>query len=274
MATRTIVTSQPDVACDVCARRLLRGEQSDVFLAAGRRRVVCELCAPRAVHEGWLRETDGGSVSLPELSPRRGRSLFGRLRQVGRPAAGAGELPDASDPYPGAPDAYAEPQPYDFLDAGYGAGVAAPVPAAPRTDGEQPPAHGTADAELLEHEQGTALDPAEGSADEAPLRAPAAALERAVEAFNASEHSRRAAGLARSLGAPEVNVRTAEHAGSVVEIVIAWELCWYRYRVDLDEQPIEARLIAEGTELGELAHEDRLVNARADGSGALALSEA
>ena len=28
----TIVTSQPDVACDVCERRLLRGEQPDVFL--------------------------------------------------------------------------------------------------------------------------------------------------------------------------------------------------------------------------------------------------
>jgi hypothetical protein len=58
MATRTIVTSQPDVECDVCERRLLRGEQPDVFLAAGRRRIVCELCAPRAAHEGWLRGTD------------------------------------------------------------------------------------------------------------------------------------------------------------------------------------------------------------------------
>ena len=54
MATRSIVTSQPDVACDVCGRRLLRGERSDLFLAAGRRRTVCELCAPRAAHEGWM----------------------------------------------------------------------------------------------------------------------------------------------------------------------------------------------------------------------------
>ncbi len=89
MTTRTIVTSQPDVACDVCERRLLRGEQHDIFLAAGRRRTVCELCAPRAAHEGWMRERDSQSVSLPPMRPRRGRSFFERLRQVARPAEGA-----------------------------------------------------------------------------------------------------------------------------------------------------------------------------------------
>src|SRR5271165_5064661 len=88
MTTRTIVTSQPDVECDVCERRLLRGEQPDIFLAAGRRRTVCELCAPRAAQEGWLRETSQPSVELPPLRPRRGRSLIDRLRQVGRPPEG------------------------------------------------------------------------------------------------------------------------------------------------------------------------------------------
>ena len=86
MATRTIVTSQPDVACDVCERRLLRGEQPDVFLAGGQRRTVCELCAPRAAHEGWLREADRHSVSLPPARARRGRNLFERLRQHARAA--------------------------------------------------------------------------------------------------------------------------------------------------------------------------------------------
>src|SRR5277367_2261012 len=85
MATRTIVTSQPDIECDVCERRLLRGEQPDVFIGAGRRRIVCELCAPRAAHEGWMRETDSRSLTLPPMRPRRGRSLFERLRQVARP---------------------------------------------------------------------------------------------------------------------------------------------------------------------------------------------
>src|SRR5271154_345159 len=85
MATRTIVTSQPDVLCDVCGRRLLRGEQPDIFLVAGERRIVCELCAPRATHEGWLRETEHHQVRLPPLRVRRGRNLFGRLRQTGKP---------------------------------------------------------------------------------------------------------------------------------------------------------------------------------------------
>ncbi len=81
MTTRTIVTSQPDVECDVCERRLLRGEQPDIFLVAGRRRTVCELCAPRAAHEGWQRETSQPSVELPPMRPRRGRSLLDRFRQ-------------------------------------------------------------------------------------------------------------------------------------------------------------------------------------------------
>jgi hypothetical protein len=86
-----IVTSQPDVACDVCGRRLLRGEQPDVFLGGGRRRMVCELCAPRASAEGWRRETDQPALSLPAARPRRGRNLLGRLRQSRERADPAGE---------------------------------------------------------------------------------------------------------------------------------------------------------------------------------------
>ncbi len=77
------------------------------------------------------------------------------------------------------------------------------------------------------------------------------------------------AGVARSLGAPEVNVRSAEHAASVVRIMVAWELCWYRYEVDLDEPEAGARVAAQGAELGELTREDRLVNAVADDAGVL-----
>src|SRR5438270_6616689 len=111
MATRTIVTSHPDVACDVCERRLLRGEHADVFLAAGRRRTVCELCAPRAAHEGWMRERDSQSVTLPPMRARRGRSFLERLRQGARPSdAAAAES---------APAAELDGEGYDFLD-GYG----------------------------------------------------------------------------------------------------------------------------------------------------------
>jgi hypothetical protein len=263
MATRTIITSQPDVACDVCERRLLRGEQPDVFLAAGRRRIVCELCAPRAVHEGWMRETDRQSVSLPTLRSRRGRSLFDRLRQVGRPPLAADQPPAVDAAVEGDRASSGEPLTYDFLDGG--AAAAAPVPATRRER-----ARGTNVAAATAGD-GTPFAAGE-SRGEAELSGPRSEVERALDLFNASEYPRRVAGVARSLGAPEVNACSAEHARSVVRIVIAWELCWYRYEVDLDEPEVGARVAAQGTELDELTREERLVNAVADNSGVLSLS--
>jgi hypothetical protein len=245
MATRTIITSQPDVICDVCERRLLRGEYADVFLATGRRRTVCELCAPRAVHEGWLRETDRQSLSLPPMRPRRGRSFLDRLRQVARPAAGTGPTDGRSASRERVGDASGEPEPYDFLDDG---GAAA--------------SDGGGEAEIAAEGSATGIEPVE----------PPSEIDRALATFNASGYPRRVAGVARSLGAPEVNVRSAEHAASVVRILVAWELCWYRYEVDVDELEAGARVAAQGTELGELTREDRIVNAVADDSGALSLS--
>jgi hypothetical protein len=270
MATRTIVTSQPDVACDVCARRLLRGEQPDVFVGAGRRRIVCELCAPRAAHEGWMRETDSQSLKLPPLRPRRGRSLFERLRQVGKPP---GEVASASV---GAHEA----EPYDlFADA-----TPADAPSVPEARSHSQPVAATPPEALAGDLEETGHDPA--SADEidadamdrsqapAALEQPSEYVQHAVSVFNASEFPRRVAGVARSLGAPTVSVRSAEHLDSVVSIVVAWELCWYRYEVDISEPVVEALIIAQGTELSELAREDRLANAQAAESGMLVLAGA
>jgi hypothetical protein len=240
MSTRTIVTSQPDVACDVCERRLLRGEQPDVFLAGGRRRTVCELCAPRATHEGWLREADRHSVSLPVVRARRGRNLFDRLRQlrdpVDDPAPPTGlqaQEPGADTPYEIGTQAS-----YDFLE-----------PSAV-SDGRLPA----------------------GEEPSAPLTGGDLKVERALAVFNAGEHPRRVAGVARSLGAPEVSVGPVEDSGGRVAIVIAWELCWYRYEIDLGEEASGALVVAQGTELGELAESERLVNATADELGALSLT--
>ncbi len=227
MTTRSIVTSQPDVACDVCSRRLLRGEQPDYFIADGRRRLVCELCAPRATHEGWLRETEAAAdVSLPQARPRRGRSLFDRLMQVAKAPPPATERRSRETS-----DTPASAAPYDLFDA---AGE----------EGEDP-----------------AIVPAR----------PATYPERAVYAFNASEFPRRVAGVARSLGEPVISVRSAEHLESVVRIVVAWELCWYRYEVDLGEEPVAAQATGQGTELSELAREECEGNATAAPSGAIAL---
>jgi hypothetical protein len=281
MATRTIVTSQPDVECDVCERRLLRGEQPDVFVAAGRRRIVCELCAPRAAHEGWLRETDSQPLALPPMRPRRGRSLFERLpvpfrmRQVGRPPGEARDGLDADSA--GEPEA----EPYDlFADAPLadadgapaGAGRAQPVAAAPHAEAhDQPlPAEDLADPR---GDSAAAPEPAVEARSEThvPREEPSEYVQEAIAVFNQSEFPRRVAGVARSLGEPMVTVRSAEHLSSVVSIVVAWELCWYRYEVDLSEPVVEAQVIAQGTELAELAREDRLANAVAGESGTLAL---
>ena len=245
MATRTIVTSQPDVACDVCERRLLRGENWDIFVVAGRRRTVCELCAPRAAHEGWRRESDSLSTTLPPMRPRRGRSFFDRLRQVGK--AGDGEVADL-EPVPPPAAAASEPSPYDFLDSYDAAAASAGQPA------------GSAPVRAMV----TQVEPAE--IDESGWY-----LQRAVELFNQSEFPRRVAGVSRSLGAAEISVRAAEHLESVVLIVVAWELCWYRYEVDLSVEGAQAIVLAQGTELSELSRDERLVNAVASDSGELSL---
>jgi hypothetical protein len=97
-------------------------------------------------------------------------------------------------------------------------------------------------------------------------------MERAVDVFNASEHPRTVAGVARSLGAPEVCVRTSEAEPSVVSIVVMWELSWYRYEVDLSDEAGGARRVAQGAELDELDEPDRQPNALADERGRLALA--
>src|ERR1700722_6482733 len=95
MTPRAIVTSQPDVTCDVCERRLLRGEQPDLFLADGQPRMVCELCAPRAAHQGWKRGSEESELVSAPLPTRRGRRLFERLRQS-RTSGPSGARDDAA----------------------------------------------------------------------------------------------------------------------------------------------------------------------------------
>ncbi len=245
MATRSIVTSQPDVECAVCERRLLRGEQPDLFLDAGQPRMVCELCAPRAAHQGWKRGSADLTTGAAPLRTRRGRGLFERLRGT-RQSATAAPAPLGEEREPYRQDDASDP--YDFLTvdtiAGAPSAVGVPASAIDAPGGE---AHAGADL---------ATGP----------------LQEAVAVFNAGEYPRRVASLTRSLGAPEVSVRPGEAVASSVVIVLSWELCWYTYEVDLDDmQGPESRAIAQGTELDELGPQDRLANAVADSRGQLAL---
>lgn len=306
MATRAIITHQPEVSCDMCGRRLLRGERPDVFLAAGSRRTVCELCVPRAAGEGWTRVSE----MQQEMGPHgersgRGRSLLSRLRQR-RALEGDGvERDDAPGEQwqPGAGDSWREAPAEGWRSRerrqrhrrrrAPGDEV---VPAkafevdeqrsfeASRLDEEMDGGevafeddrwvdsgfaldHSPVDYEQLEEEEGE--QPAL-PAEERPLSVDLA-LEQAIEIFNASECAGRVAGIARALGQPTVTLSPHPNDHDRTIIVVAWELCWYRYEVDLRERPATIALLGEGTELDELPDEDRLGNATADERGELTL---
>jgi hypothetical protein len=242
MARRTIVTSQPEVACDVCARRLLRGEHSEIFLAGGRRCNVCELCAPRAAHEGWLREVDHDPLSHATLRPRRGRSLLGRLRKGVQQELRPGPASSAGEPY-------------DFL------GGAA-------NGAEREPG-----GDILAAERPGVATGTRRAVSARPAARVSSSLQAAIDIFNAGEYPRRLAGVARSLGVPEVSIHHIEQRSAEIGIVVAWELCWYRYAVDVHEDR-DARVLAQGTTLEELSPQERSANGSIDERGALSLASA
>jgi hypothetical protein len=233
------------VSCDVCGRTLLRGEHADVFLHGGQRRMVCELCTPRAAHEGWIRE-GMDDARVRDRGERRSRSLLGRLRtrlaEVPAPEEAA-PSPEVAYEYesPPAEPVYEEPAPEPAY---------VPPPEAPAISDEPPLPRSV-------HAVPTNAD----------LK-----VARAVELFNASEHPRTVSGIARSLGAPVVAVRPSQTEGSVVLIVVAWELSWYRYEVDLGNEAAGVRVTEQGSELSELDSDDQTANAAADETGRLHLA--
>jgi hypothetical protein len=93
----------------------------------------------------------------------------------------------------------------------------------------------------------------------------------AAGAFNASEHPRTVAGVARSLGLPTVAIAPSEVHPGLVNVVVSWELCWYRYEVDLADERPSVRVAGQGYELDELAPEEQQANAVADDNGSLSL---
>ena len=219
----------------MCGRTLLRGERAEVYLHGGIRREVCELCTSRALHEGWIREGTLPPGDGREGRPDRRRSLLSRLLAKREPSAHSAESPTAI------PDEFEER-------------AHEPAPeVAPRRERARErlrePRHVRAVPTAAEHK-----------------------IASAVEVFNGSEHRRTIAGVARSLGAPAVSVRPAEEGLSLVNVVASWELCWYRYEVDLSEEVPTVRLSAQGYELDELPAEERNPNAVSDERGSLSLS--
>jgi hypothetical protein len=228
-----------NVACDVCGRTMLKGERTETFLApGGKRHSVCELCFVRAERYGWIRESVAGDVPTRVPRPEPRRPLFGRLRRKRQPEPVAEELE----------------QPVDGS-----------------AQEEEAPAYGDNGAPAEDEVPMPPPQPRSRPRDPRHVRAvPTTAdvkVERALELFNRSEHQRTIAGVARTLGAPWVSALPDIDQPSTVTIVVAWELSWYCYRIDLGDEADPVALHEKGEELDQIDEPLRDWNASMDPDG-------
>ena len=236
------------VSCDVCGRTILKGERAEWYLApGGHRRQVCDLCAVRAQHHGWIRESGAGDMParMPRNEPRRG--VLGRLRKR-RPAEDQARLAEQEAMYGGDPlpengvtrpadGVRLQPDPAD---------QPAPTPPPRPRSRPQVPRHVRAVPTTAEVK-----------------------VERALELFNGSGHQRTVAGLARTLGQPWVSALPDPNQASAVSVLVAWELSWYRYRVDLGDEADPVMMLDKGEELDQIDESARNWNATLDADGRL-----
>ncbi len=228
------------MTCDVCGRTILKGERTEPYLVqGGQTQTVCELCFGRADQAGWIRESAHGDVPTRGPRPQERRPFLGRLRRRGAEPA---ELPMEDPDLPAAPVAEE------------GAPESEPEP--PRR--EPPPRSRRQDPRHVRAVPTTAE----------------VKVERALDLFNGSEHQRTVAGLARSLGAPWATALPDLDVPSTVDLVVAWELSWYRFRIDLGDAADPVGLAAKGDELGDLDEELRNWNAGLDAEGRLVIGVA
>jgi hypothetical protein len=258
VSTRAIRTSTTQAACDVCGRTLLRGERAEIYLSGGVRRSVCELCTSRALHGGWVREGEVPEYDESSARTDRRRSLFGRRRNR-RETRETAPLDEA----PGGEPAVDDQPP-------------APAPPAPPASSARPPRPAEPSSPSWPAPVSRAASRLGGGGREPRhVRAVPTSIEHkissAVSLFNDSEHPRTVAGIARSLGLPDVSVHPSDVNGSVVHLVVSWELCWYRYEVDLRDEVPTVRGGDRGYELSELSELERQNNAAADERGRLHL---
>jgi hypothetical protein len=274
MSTKDIRPTHAYIPCDVCGRTLLRGERSEVFIAGGSRHNVCELCKSRALQEGWIREGSIPDFDASAAAQDRRRPMFGRRRR-------------AKDP--------ATPGTATSLDDALSGGTwPSDEPAVPATGAER----GQRRRERASRERSAQRDVSSGARERsasrqrpaaeraAPVSAPGerpreprhvramptgddSRISAAAGAFNQSEHPRTVAGVSRSLGAPAVAVIPDPGHPSLVRIVTSWELCWYRYEVDLGHERPSVRLDGQGYELSELSEREQISAAAADEAGQL-----
>ncbi len=228
------------VNCDVCGRTILKGERTEWYLApGGHRHEVCDLCAVRAQHHGWIRESAAGD--MPTRAPRsdQGRGVLGRLRRRGTAEPGPARTPREAPPAEAHESLGAEP-----VGEGEVEDSAAPAtPARPRSRPKDP-RHVRAVPTTAEVK-----------------------VDRALELFNGSDHQRTIAGLARTLGPAWVSAQPDPGQPSAVSLLVAWELSWYRYRVDLGDDVDPVMMLDKGDELEQIDESLRDWNAALDDDG-------
>ena len=224
------------VACDVCHRTMLKGERAEPYLTPSReRRLVCQLCAPRAQQEGWIREAASPEMpARPQRQPER-RGFLKRRRAAGREETEVTSLP----PEPPAPTS----------------GMVE------RLDDEDEPRR------IL----GRRTRPRSPRHVKAVPTNAQLKIGRALELFNSSEHLRTVAGIARTLGAPHASASTSKASAAEVLLTVAWELSWYQFGVDLSDGREPVRLRNQGQELAELPEEAQDWNCVVDTDGRIQL---
>lgn len=230
--------------CSICERRLLQGERVNWYISPdSARRVVCELCVPRAERVRWVREREGEEVVQLGPAHQQRPGVLGRMMRF----FGAAEV-----------------DPDEELAAETG------------TTGEIPLRRPRGSARVARAREQQAPQQHELEARQRDVTAvptePGARLERGLEMFNRSQFPRTIAGLTRSLGNPQVAVVNVADSPAV-DVWVGWDLAWYQYRIELSDTTEPVEISGRGNDVDELAGVVTSWNAGADGFGRLFLTE-
>ncbi len=218
MTPREIRTDDDQVQCAVCGRSLLRGEEPEPYLHDGRA-ATCASCAPAApsARAGSARPRASRSAPAPRRD-RRGLDLALAPWQRSRP-------------------------PHE--------------PRSRRPDAEAPTARWPTELRASPHARRGAVRARRGTASATSTPSPPCdELKMRARSSSSTPPSTRARwpGWPARSGAPRVAVLPVENS-SLGTVTVAWELCWYRYEVDLADERGGVRVAGQGYELEELTEQ-------------------